>query len=190
MENQDNPSLTLLLNRAAKGDRHAIEELISKAYPDLRQIAASRLRHERANHTLQPTALVNEAYVRLFGSQLVNWENRAQFFAIMAKHMRFILVEHARKKSNHPRIVISLDDTGQEQVQGIAVKSEEDLIVLHDLLTRLEEQLPRAAQAVELRFFGGLTLKQIAKVQRIDVATVKRDWAFARSWLYSQMVSK
>ncbi|MGH9837259.1 MAG: ECF-type sigma factor [Blastocatellia bacterium] len=188
---QDNTSLTLLLHRASRGDREAVNDLITAIYPELRRIAASRLRGEQPNHTLQPTELVNEVYLRLFGNANIEWQNRAHFFAIAAKHMRFILVEHARGKGHggKPHFTVTLDGESGPDALGLAVQTDEDFIALDEAMRKFETIDARAALGVELRFFGGLTQNEIAEVQKIDVATVKRDWTFAKSWLYSRLRS-
>ncbi|MGH9429150.1 MAG: ECF-type sigma factor [Terriglobia bacterium] len=188
-ENKTN--LTLLLQQASRGDREAVNDLIAVVYPELRRIAASRLRGERPNHTLQPTELVNEVYLRLFGDANIEWQNRAHFFAIAAKHMRFILVEHARRKGHagEPHFTVTLDGESGPDAMGLAVQTEEDFIALDEAMRTFETIDARAALGVELRFFGGLTQHEIAEIQKIDVATVKRDWTFAKSWLYSRLRS-
>lgn len=169
------------------GDQQAVDELIAAAYDDLKRIAAKRMRSERADHTLQPTALVNEAYLRLFGSEPISWQNRAHFFAIIAKQMRFILVDHARKKAHNGHFTVSLETGEDGEMMQIPVNSHQDLLEVDEALQRLEAIDARAARGVELRFFVGMTLQEIAEVQKIDVATVKRDWTFAKTWLFRQL---
>jgi RNA polymerase sigma-70 factor, ECF subfamily len=186
LPSENSSDLSLLLRRASDGDADAVNELIAVAYAELRRIAANRLRAERAGHTLQPTALVNEAFLRLFGPNPVAFENRAHFFAVAARQMRFILVDYARHRQKGGGVAVSLD--GLEGIEGVAsVRTDEDLVALDEALGRLEAIDPRAARGVELRFFGGLTLEEIAAVQKINVATVKRDWVFAKSWLFSHL---
>ncbi len=186
MSESDPTHLTTLLNLASSGDQEALNRLASAVYPELKRIAASRMRRERADHTLQPTALVNEAYARLLGSEPIAWQNRAHFFAVMARQMRFILVDHARRKQRGVPVAFSLD--GIEGAEALAtIRTDEDLVVLNEALHKLEKIDPRASQGVELRFFGGLTQEEIAIVQKKDVATIKRDWVFAKSWLYSYL---
>jgi RNA polymerase sigma-70 factor, ECF subfamily len=186
VSSESGSDLSLLLRRVSDGDAEAVNELIPVAYAELRRIAANRLRAERAGHTLQPTALVNEAFLRLFGQQAVAWQNRAHFFAVAARQMRFILVDYARHRQKGGGMAVSLD--GLEGIAGVAsVQTDEDLVALDEALGKLEAIDPQAARGVELRFFGGLTLEEVAAVQKINVATVKRDWVFAKSWLYSQL---
>lgn len=150
-------------------------------YSELRTIAAGQLRGERTDHTLQPTALVNEAFLRLVDQERVQWSNRSQFFAVAAKAMRRILVDHARrrraqKRGDNPRPV-PLDNV------EIAVPPDADLLELDDCLTRLEALDSRQARIVELRFFTGCTMDEIAEVLDISPSTVKRQWRLARVWL-------
>jgi RNA polymerase sigma factor (TIGR02999 family) len=179
--------LTLLLNRASQGDDDAASHLIAVVYPELRRIAAQRMRFEQPGHVLQPTALVNEAWLRLFGATPVAWQNRAQFFAVAARQMRFILIEYARKKPPLNPTSISLIVAVGADAPALSVQTNADLLALDEALQQLEAIDQRAALGVELRFFGGLTQQEVAAVQQIDVATVKRDWVFAKSWLYGQL---
>ena len=179
--------LTTLLNLASGGDQEAMDCLTSTVYPELKRIAASRMRRERSDHTLQPTALVNEAYARLLGASPVAWQNRAHFFALMARQMRFILIDHARKKGLDGHVTISLEADEEGQQLQLPVNSNQDLLEIDEALQKLEAIDPRAARGVELRFFVGLTQQEIAEVQKIDVATVKRDWTFAKAWLFGQL---
>ncbi|MGH9847311.1 MAG: ECF-type sigma factor [Blastocatellia bacterium] len=180
--------LTALLNRIGEGDRNALEELITVVLPEVRKIASARLRAERAGHTLQTTDIVNEVFLRIFGERAsVSWQNRAHFFAVVARQCRFILIEHARKKKKGGHVSISLEGAGGVKAFKIAVWTDETLVALDEALDKLAAIDARAAQAVELRFFGGLTLREIAEVQKIDVTTVKRDWTIAKSWLYKRL---
>lgn len=187
MSSTADPKLTVLLNRASQGDADAADSLLAEVYPELRRIAGQRMRFEQPGHALQPTALVNEAWLRLFGATPVAWQDRAHFFAVAARQMRFILIEYARKKPPLSPASISLIVAAGADEAGLTVQTDEDLLALDEALQRLEAIDKRAAQGVELRFFGGLTQQEVAEVQQIDVATVKRDWVFAKSWLYSQL---
>ncbi len=178
--------LTALLQQVNAGDSDAMGHLVSKLYPELKRIAGNRLRRERANHTLQPTALVHEAYLRLLGAEPLEWQNRAHFLAVMARQMRFILVDHARRKQREVPIAIALDGIEDADALG-AIRTDQDLVALDEALSQLETIDPRACQGVELRFFGGLTLEEIAVVQKKDVSTVKRDWTFAKTWLFRRL---
>ena len=161
----------------------APDHLLPLIYGELRRLAASYLRRERPGHTLQPTALVHEAYVRLLDQRKVDWSNRAQFMGLAAVMMRRILVNHARDRVARKR------GGGAEHVpltlagEGIGA-AEVNLLDLHDALERLSEADPRKGRIVELKFFGGLTTDEIVETLGISAATVERDWKFARAWLY------
>lgn len=180
--------LTTLLNRVSAGDREALDQLVSVVYPQIRKIAASRRRSERAQHTLQTTDLANEAFLRIFGDVTpVSWQSRAHFFAVVAQKIRFILIEHARKKKKGGSLSVSLEGVEGVDALGVAVWTDESLLALDEALRKLAGIDARAAHGVELRFFGGLAQREIAEVQSIDISTVKRDWVFAKSWLCSQL---
>jgi RNA polymerase sigma factor (TIGR02999 family) len=155
-------------------------------YAELRRLAASYLRRERQGHTLQPTALVHEAYVRLIDQRQIDWTNRAQFIGLAAVMMRRILVNHARDR------IAAKRGGGAEHVpltlagEGIGA-AEVNLLDLHEALTALTESDPRKGRIVELKFFGGLTTQEIAETLGMSVATVERDWKFARAWLYQAL---
>jgi len=179
--------VTQLLNDWSKGDQDALNQLMPLVYAELRRLAASYLSRERSDHTLQPTALVNEAYLRLIDQNGVAWENRAQFFGIAAQMMRRILVNHARdrhadKRGGPELLRVSLDD-------AISFFEERDvnLVALDEALTRLEEMDQRQSQIVELRFFGGLTIEEVAAQLHTSPATVKREWATAKLWLQREL---
>jgi RNA polymerase sigma-70 factor (ECF subfamily) len=178
--------LTRLLTDWRSGDRAALDEIIARVYPDLRRLAAHYMREERAGHTLQPTALVNELYLRLFAGEAVEWQNRAHFFAVAAQQLRRLLMDHARalhaERRGGNQIKLSLDD-----VEGWVGNREEHLIELDRALDKLERLEPRCARVIELRFFAGLTETEAAEVLGISVATLKRDWTFARAWLIREL---
>jgi RNA polymerase sigma factor (TIGR02999 family) len=159
------------------------DRMLSIVYSELRRLAASYLRRERPGHTLQPTALVHEAYVRLIDQRQIDWSNRAQFMGLAAVMMRRILVNHARDRIADKR------GGGAEHVpltlagEGIGAL-EISVLDLHDALNDLAESDPRKAQIVELKFFGGLTTEEIAATLGVSTATIERDWKFARAWLY------
>jgi RNA polymerase sigma factor (TIGR02999 family) len=182
----DRQGVTELLTRWRSGDNQARDELVNVAYAELRYLAARYMRRERAGHTLQATALVNELYIRLFGSKPIQWQDRAHFFAVAARQLRRILVNHARDRKAAKRggkqVRLALSD-----VNGLAADNEESVMELDEAMHRLEELDSRAAQVVELRFFGGLTEVEAAEVLGVSVATLKRDWDFARAWLTKQL---
>ena len=175
------PDLTALLRDASEGDQNALDRLMPLVYGELRKIAASYLRQERKDHTLQPTALVHEAYLRLNHQKDVAWQNRAHFFGIAAQMMRRILVDHARKRQAAKRDASAWRVTTAE-VDGGA-ESAPELLALDRALEELEQIDPQQAKIVELRFFGGLTVEETAEVAGISPRTVKREWRTAKAWL-------
>ena len=179
-------SLTGMLRAWAKGDLEARDRLLPIVYGELRRQAARQLRSERVGHTLQPTALVHEVYLRLAQPRRVPWQSRAEFFAAAAQAMRRILVDHARKRAAAKR---AGNWTRVEIPDDIAIegKRELDLLALDDALDRLAELDPRHARIIELRFFGGLSVPETASVLKVSTATVKRDWSFARAWLHRRL---
>jgi len=180
--------VTLLLKRWRKGSADAEAELMERVQGELRRLAASYLRRERGGQTLQPTAVVNEAYIRLLPQRGVSWQNRAHFFGIAAKMMRRVLVDHARRRGAAKRDAGPADPVS---ISGVASPEREadqvDVLALHDALSKLAELDPRQSEIVEMRFFAGLTVEEIAEVLEIAPATVKRDWATAKMWLKRQM---
>lgn len=183
------PQTTDLLFSISAGDRNAIHQLMPLVYDELRAIAASRLKHERPDHTLQPTALVNEAFLRLADQTRVNWQGKAHFCATAATMMRRILVDHARRRKAHKREAgghrMPLLDTLLPAISPQPV----DVMAVDDLMEQLAGVNPRQAQVFELRCFGGLDVKETAAVLDVSEATVKNDWRFARAWLASQLDS-
>jgi len=178
--------VTGLLLRWSEGDSAAREALIPLVYDELRRLARQCLAGQRPDHTLQSTALVHEAYLRLAGHTSVHWENRLHFFAVAVQLMRRILVDHARKrraaKRGGDRLRLTLDEA-----VTLPKRRELDLIALDDALNGLAELDERQSRIVELRFFGGLSIEDTSHLLDISPATVKREWATARSWLYEQM---
>ncbi len=179
--------VTLLLQRAGEGDSSATTELLPLIYDQLRVIAAGKLRNEPANHTLQPTALVHEAYLKLLGGR-GDWQNRAHFCAVAATAMRQILIDHARAKRAIKRRakLVDLSVTGLEDSSGASIL---DLVALDDALTKLTNLNERYARLVELRFLGGLTIDEIAELQGVTSRTVKKDWRGVRAWLSRELSS-
>jgi RNA polymerase sigma factor (TIGR02999 family) len=186
VDGSPSPRITALLERWSGGDDGALDQLLPWVLRDLRKMAARQLGEERAGHTLQPTALVNETYLRLVGQRRVQWKNRAQFFAIAATLMRRILVDHARgrgaRKRAGQRVTLGSGvDIGVPPDRGI------DALALDAALERLEAMAPRQARIVELRFFSGLSVEEVAAALEFSPATVKADWALARAWLYREL---
>ena len=178
--------VTLLLERWGAGDEGALEELLPLVHDELRRLAGAYLRRERQGHTLQPTALVNEAYLKLVDQRGARWQNRAQFFGVAAQLMRRILVDHARarkaEKRGGSRFAVTLG-----QADGAADSPQTDLLAVHEALDRLARLDPQQARVVELRFFGGLSIEEAAEVLGVGHATVEREWKMARAWLRREL---
>lgn len=179
--------ITQILIELKSGEATALEELLPLVYGELRRLANSYLQRERSNHTLQPTALVHEAYIRLIGQKSIAWENRAHFFGVSARLMREILIEHARARGRQKRggefkTMIALDD-------AISFSNEKqlDVVAIDEALTKLETLDDRQARIVEMKFFGGMTIEEIAEVSGISPATVKREWSTAKLFLYKTL---
>jgi RNA polymerase sigma-70 factor, ECF subfamily len=179
-------NITELLLAWNQGDPRACERLMPVVYDELRRLARSHLRRERPNHTLQPTALVNEAYLRLVDQARVNWRDRAHFFGIAARLMRQILVNYAEARHAAKRGGAG-ERLSLSAAEPIAREPELDLTALDEALNRLEELDPPQARIVELRYFAGLTIEEIAEVMSISPATVKREWSTARAWLRREL---
>ena len=183
---EDIPSpgpVTRLLLDWSGGDERARDEMLPLVYDELRRLAALYLLRERRDHTLQPTALVHEAYLRLVDQRQVNWKNRAQFVGLAAVMMRRILVNHARGRAAGKRGG-DLQKVPLGDADGPGTPPDVDVIVLHDALDQLAAIDARKSRIVELKFFGGLTTSEIAEVLQLSPATIERDWSFARAWLY------
>lgn len=178
--------VTQLLLDWNAGDQRALAELMPLVYAELRQIAARQLRHERHDHTLQPTALVHEAWLRLVQTNRLTWQNRAHFLGVAAELMRRVLVDHARRRSagirggGETRLVL-------DEALNVASSRDVNLLALDDALTSLAALDPRQSKIVELKYFGGLEIEEIAEVVGISPATVKRDWQWARAWLHREI---
>lgn len=182
------PELTALLVAWSEGDGSALERLAPLVYQELHRLARHYMAQERPGHTLQATALVNEAYLRLIDVNRMRWQNRAHFFAVSAQMMRRILVEFARRRHRHKRggspLKVSLDDA-----LTLPAAQTPDLVKLDDALTRLAAVDPRMSQVVELRFFGGLTVEETAEVLKVSAETVMRDWKTSKVWLLKEISS-
>lgn len=182
--------ITRLLQEWRGGRPEALEQLMPLVYRELHGLAARYLAHERRSHTLQPTALVHEAYLKLARTATVDWQGRAHFYAIAARVMRRILVDHARDGSRQKRgggqTLLVLDGL---DAPAPAPLDATDTLAVDVALTRLEAMDQQQAQVVELRFFGGLTIEETAEVMGISTGTVKRDWVVARAWLYRELSS-
>ena len=186
MSQQVSENITQLLIDLSNGDRNAVDLLLPVIYDELRKLAANYLRRERPDHTLQPTALVHEAYLRLVDQTRVNWQNRAHFFGVAAQLMRRLLVDHARRHNAEKRgqnfQKISLD----ENVDKAGERSDM-LLALDDALQALALFDEQKARVVELRYFGGLSIEETADVMGVTPTTIKRHWRFAKAWLHGAM---
>lgn len=178
--------VTQLLESWSNGDQVALEKLMPLVYDELHRLAKRYLSQERSDHTLQSTALVHEAYLRMVDQKNVRWQNRAHFFGVAAQSIRHILVDHARShraaKRGSGAAKLSLDEA-----IGVPEKREVDLLALDESLERLSNLDPQQGQIVEMRFFGGLSIEETAEALRISPATVKRDWVMAKAWLYQNL---
>lgn len=186
--NEIKSPITQLLGELKTGEPQILNDLLPIVYDELRRLANSYLRRERSDHTLQPTALVHEAYLRLVGQKPVDWQNRAHFFGVAARLMREILIEHARarhrqKRGGEFKTIIALDEA-----VSFSAANQLDVLVIDEALSRLEELDERQARIVEMKFFGGLNIEEIAEVLGISPATVKRDWSTAKLFLYRSML--
>ncbi len=184
MDNSGN--ITQLLNDYQGGNREAIDKIFPLVYEELRKLAASRLRTERDDHTLQPTALVHEAYLRLIEQNKQTWENRIHFFGLAAEMMRRILVNHALGKNrikrfgNQTRLAL-------DEAVSFAQEKEIDVVLLDEALNNLAKFDATQAKIIELKFFGGLTSEEVAEVLGVSDSTVKREWRIAKAWLHQQL---
>lgn len=176
--------VTVLLKEMSDGDKNAPEQMLPLVYDELRKLAHAYLKNERSDHTLQATALVHEAYIRLIDWKTVSWQNRAHFFSVAANVMRNILVDHARAKNSLKRDgqKIALDDA-----ISFSREKDVDLLRLEESLKTLEEMDERQAKIVELRFFGGLSIEETAYVMDISPSTVKREWVIAKAWFQREL---
>jgi len=186
MDGQDQSGVTQLLIAWSDGRRDALDQLVPLVYDDLRRLAAGYMGHETPGHSLQPTALVHEAYVRLVDQRRVQWRNRAHFFGVAASMMRRILVDYARKRRADKRggaaerVTLTADIAAPEQ-------NDLDVLTLHESLERLAAFDPQQERIVELRYFGGLTIEETAEVVGVSTATVAREWTIAKAWLRADM---
>jgi RNA polymerase sigma-70 factor, ECF subfamily len=186
MKTSQSSRFTELLGKYEPGDRHAGERLFATVYTELRDLAARYMHRERKSHTLQPTALVHEAFLKLVGPTRVDWQGRTHFLAFAAQAMRQILVDHARrhraaKRGGHQHRIALDDDLVAEPDRDV------DLLALDEALAKLEKLDPRQAQMVELRFFGGLDIAEVAKAMGISKRSVEREWTMVRAWLRREL---
>jgi RNA polymerase sigma factor (TIGR02999 family) len=180
--------MTQILQAAGRGDRRAVEDLLPLVYDELRSLAAARMRSELAGHTLQPTALVHEAWLRLGGEAQPRWQNRAHFFGAAAEAMRRILIDHARRRCalrhGGGQVRLDVDDL---ELADVSAASDDQLLAVHEALDRLAAEDSRKAELVKLRYFVGLTIEEAAQALGISAPTAKRDWTYARAWLFREI---
>ena len=186
MSDKSQAHLTDLLQRVNSGRDGALDELMPAVYGELRRQAARYLRKERNNHTLQPTALVNEAFIKLIDQRNVRWQNRAHFFGIAAQAMRRIMIDHARTRQRVKRGGVQYAVTLDEAMNA-GESQPLDVLALDEALTRLAKIDERQARIVELRFFGDLSVEETAEITGLSPATIKREWAMARAWLQAEL---
>ncbi len=184
--------LTGLLIEWSQGDKAALDRLTPLVYDEIRRIAHRYVQREREGHTLQTTALINEAYLRLAASQNVDWQNRSHFFAVTAQVMRHILIDHARRRryvkhgGEAQRVAF---DTAMNEASTMSTARAGELLALNEALDELARLDPRKSRVVELRYFGGLSLEETAEVLAVSLMTVRRDWRAAKAWLYKKVMS-
>ena len=187
MEAPTSGEVTTLLKQIGTGDCDAADKLVPLIMEELRTLARLQLRRERPGHTLQPTALVNEAYLRLVTDQARNWQNRAHFIGVSVSIMRRILIDYARRKRALKRSAGVCETAEPDDCSGLSYQQADELIALNIALDRLEQMNSRQRQIIELRYFGGLSVEETADLLKISPITVKRDWATARAWLKGQV---
>lgn len=187
MQSDPSGEVTVLLQQVARGDSSAIERLIPLVLHELRKLARLQLRNERSDHTLQPTALVNEAYIRLTGDQARDWQSRAHFIGVSASVMRRILVDYARRRQALKRRRLNGNVIDADAGTVLSDRQSQELLALELALDRLGQMSPRQRQVVELRYFGGLSPEETAEVLNVSSITVKRDWLAAKAWLKGQI---
>jgi RNA polymerase sigma-70 factor (ECF subfamily) len=184
---RESEDVTALLREWRQGTPDAAQRLMSAVHQELKRVASAQLRRERVDHTLEPAALVNEVYVRLVGQRPIDWRSRGHFYAIASREMRRILIDHARKRRADKRVGFVGERISLSDVADPAASQEADVLSLHHALLELADVSPRLADVVELRYFGGLTIEEIAAVTSLSAATVKRDLSEARDWLRNRL---
>jgi RNA polymerase sigma factor (TIGR02999 family) len=186
--NEKAPSeITQMLIELTGGNQDVVNQILPHIYDELRRLAGSYLRRERADHTLQPTALVHEAYMKLIDQKQVHWQNRAHFFGIAAQVMRRILMDHARKHTAEKRGGDADKLPLEEEILVVSHEKSADLIALDDALQTLAEFDEQKAKIVELRYFGGLSIEETAEVMGVSVPTINRQWRMAKAWLHAEL---
>ena len=189
MSEQAPNEITRMLIELTDGNQEVVNQILPHIYDELKRLASSYLRRERVNHTLQPTALVHEAYMKLIDQKRVQWQNRAHFFGIAAQVMRRILMDHARKHQADKRGGEAEKLPIEEEILVVSHEKSAELIALDDALQTLAGIDEQKAKIVELRYFGGLSIEETAEVMGVSVPTINRQWRMAKAWLYSQIAS-
>lgn len=179
--------ITQMLIELTDGNQEVVNQILPHIYDELRRLAGSYLRRERSDHTLQPTALVHEAYMKLIDQRQVRWQNRAHFFGIAAQVMRRILMDHARKHKAEKRGGEADKLPLEDEILIVATNRSDQLMALDEALNSLAEMDPQKAKIVELRYFGGLSIEETAEVMGVSVPTINRQWRTAKAWLYGQL---
>ena len=187
MSQNTSPEITRMLIALTDGNTEVVNNLLPLIYDELRKLAGNYLRRERSSHTLQPTALVHEAYIKLIDQKQVKWQNRAHFFGIAAQIMRRLLVDHARKHTADKRGGEIEKLPIEEEILVVSNEKSAELLALNEALENLETLDPQKAKIVELRYFGGLSIEETAEVLGVSIATVNRQWRMAKAWLYGQI---
>jgi RNA polymerase sigma-70 factor, ECF subfamily len=188
LQSTDPGEVTILLQQVSHGDGRAVDRLIPVVLDELRRLARMQLQREKSNHTLQPTALVNEAYIRLVGDQARDWKSRAHFIGVSASIMRRILIDYARRRNAQKRGSPTTAGLDLDELPALSDQQSEELLALNTALDKLEKMSSRQRQIVELRYFGGgLSSEETAAALNVSVITVKRDWMAAKAWLKGQL---
>lgn len=187
MKDESSHDITQMLIELTDGNTEVVNQILPRIYDELRKLASGYLRRERADHTLQPTALVHEAYMKLIDQKKVHWQNRAHFFGIAAQVMRRILLDHARKHNADKRGGEAEKLPIEEEILVVSHEKSAELIALDEALETLSKMDPQKAKIVELRYFGGLSIEETAEVMGVSVPTINRQWRMAKAWLYGQI---
>jgi len=190
MNDQSPNGITQMLIELTDGNQEVVNQILPHIYDELKRLASSYLRRERPDHTLQPTALVHEAYMKLIDQKRVQWQNRAHFFGIAAQVMRRILMDHARKHQADKRGGDAEKLPIEEVILVVSHEKSAELIALDDALKELAKMDEQKARIVELRYFGGLSIEETAEVMGVSVPTINRQWRVAKAWLYSQIAAE
>ena len=190
MNQQAQSEITQMLIELTDGNQDVVDQILPHIYDELKRLASSYLRRERVNHTLQPTALVHEAYMKLIDQKRVHWQNRAHFFGIAAQVMRRILMDHARKHQADKRGGEAEKLPIEEDILIVSHDKSAELVALDDALQDLAAIDEQKAKIVELRYFGGLSIEETAEVMGVSVPTINRQWRMAKAWLYSQITAE